>query len=153
MEYRYLDLLRYTYADRETEAVGDEEHFFFTVANPAWEGGQIVIARKGGAFSVHFSGLHRDLGRDFGAAVAFADRLIAGETLVYEFLLNGERVLLGTRAAARVDIDSTLSGVVRSLVGGDPYRLACVRAFRKKGALLCRVWDFTGRENRSFLLS
>ena len=149
----YAELLLTTYADMRVSLDGTELDFVFTMYNPEWEQGNIVITCKNGALTLSFASMQEDFWGDFGALVALVDELIRDESMVFEVYSHGEDVLGGSRGTDEIDIDHSLRSFVRSLCEGDRALHAELKKIIREGDCFCRLRGWRRERNRSFLLS
>lgn len=149
----YAELLLTTYADMQVSLEGEGEAFTFTIHNPEWEGGDIVITCGGGALTLSFATMHEDFAGDFGELVALVDELIRDESMIFEVYSHGKDVLGGSRGTDEIDIDHSLPAFVRSLCEGDRCLLGELKAIIREGECYCRLRGWRRERNRSLLLS
>ena len=149
----YTELLMATYADRQVSLDGEDRDFTFTIHNPEWDGGDIVVSCEDGELCLDFVSMHLSFGDSFGELVEQMDALIFDECMVFELYSHGECVLGGCRGTDEIDIDHSLSAFVRSLRDGSAALYAEIKAIVQKGNCYCRLRGWSKERNRSLILS
>lgn len=149
----YAEILLTTYADRRVSLEGTDRDFVFTLYNPEWEGGNIVITCKEGDLTLSFATMNEPFDGDFGELVALVDELLHDESMIFEVYSHGEDVLGGSRGTDEIDIDHSIPRFVRSLCEGDKEMLAELKAIIAKGQCYCKLRGWRKERNRSILLS
>ena len=149
----YTEILLTTYADRKTTLVGEGEDFTFTVHNPEWDGGDLVITCRAGEFTLDFVSMSLSLGREFGEVIEAADEVVHDEWMVFELFSHGDFVYGDAIPTAAVDIDHSIPALVRSLCEGDRRMHADMRHLIAHGACICRLYGWQRAHNRSVILS
>jgi hypothetical protein len=149
----YAELLLTTYADQRVSLEGADRDFVFTIYNPEWEEGNIVITCENGALTLTFATMNEPFDGDFGDMVELIDELLHDESMIFEVYSQGKDVLGGSRGTDEIDIDHTIPRFVRSLCEGDRDMHAELKEIIAKGQCYCKLRGWRKERNRSILLS
>lgn len=149
----YAKLLLTTYADMRVSLDGTDRDFVFTIYNPEWEDGNIVITCRNGVLTLSFATMHEDFEKDFGGLVELVDSLIRDESMIFEVYSHGEDVMGGSRGTDEIDIDHSIRTFVRSLCEGDRALYNELKKIMREGKCYCKLRGWRRERNRSFLLT
>ena len=149
----YVELLITTYSDKRVSLVGEGKNFVFTIHNPEWEGGDIVVTCEDGDLCLDFVSMSLDFEDQFGELVDQIDQLIQDECMIFELYSHGECVLGGCRGTDEIDIDHSLPAFVRSLRDGSAELYADMKEIVQRGQCFCRLRGWCKERNRSLILS
>ena len=149
----YTELLLTTYADMRVTLTGEGRDFVFTIHNPEWEGGDIVITCDEGRLYVDFCTMNVSFGNQFGELVETVDELIHDESMIFELYSHGEYVMGGSRGTDEIDIDGSLRSFARSLCDGSHALHAEIKSYVQEGQCYCKLRGWRKGRNRSMLLS
>lgn len=149
----YAEILLTTYTDMRVSLDGSDRDFVFTIYNPEWEEGNIVVTCKDGALTLSFATMHEEFDGDFGELIALVDEIVRDESMIFEIYSHGEDVLGGSRGTEEIDIDHSIPRFVRSLCEGDKDMHAELKKIIAKGQCYCKLRGWRKERNRSVLLS
>lgn len=149
----YAELLLTTYADMRVSLDGADRNFVFTIYNPEWEEGNVVITCEDGALTLSFATMHEPFDGDFGELVALVDELIRDESMIFELYSHGKDVLGGSRGTDEIDIDHSIPAFVCSLCEGDGALHAEIKEIMQRGQCYCKLRGWRKERNRSVILS